>query len=84
MMKEGLTAKVEKAKVPVLPIFELIQKTGNIPERDMFNTFNMGVGLCVAVSKDTAQAAVEAFQAAGEEAVLLGEVVEGSEGVVLW
>ena len=84
MMKEGLTAKVEKAKVPVLPIFELIQKTGNIPERDMYNTFNMGVGLCVAVSKDTAQAAVEAFQAAGEEAVLLGEVVEGSEGVVLW
>ena len=84
MMKEGLTAKVEKAKVPVLPIFELIQKTGNIPERDMYNTFNMGVGMCVAVSKDTAQAAVEAFQAAGEEAVLLGEVVEGSEGVVLW
>ena len=83
-MKEGLTAKVEKAKVPVLPIFELIQKTGNIPERDMYNTFNMGVGLCVAVSKDTARAAVEAFQAAGEEAVLLGEVVEGSEGVVLW
>ena len=50
----------------------------------MFNTFNMGVGLCVAVSKDTAQAALEAFQNAGEEAVLLGEVVEGDEGVVLW
>ena len=84
MMKPGLTAKVEKAKVPVLPIFELIQKAGDIPERDMFNTFNMGVGLCVAVSKDTAQAALEAFQNAGEEAVLLGEVVEGDEGVVLW
>ena len=84
MLKEGLTAKIEKAKVPVLPIFELIQKAGNIPERDMFNTFNMGVGLCVAVSKDTAQAALEAFRNAGEEAVLLGEVVEGDEGVVLW
>ena len=84
MLKEGLTAKIEKAKVPVLPIFELIQKAGNIPERDMFNTFNMGVGLCVAVSKETAQAALEAFRNAGEEAVLLGEVVEGDEGVVLW
>ena len=84
MLKEGLTAKIENAKVPVLPIFELIQKTGDIPERDMFNTFNMGVGLCVAVSKDTAQAALEAFRNAGEEAVLLGEVVVGDEGVVLW
>ena len=83
MMKPGLTARVEKASVPVLPIFQLIQKTGAIPERDMFNTFNMGIGLCVAVSKETAQAALDAFAAAGEEAVLLGEVVEGDEGVVL-
>ena len=83
MMKPGLTAKVEKAKVPVLPIFQLIQKAGDIPERDMFNTFNMGIGLCVAVSKETAQSALDAFAAAGEEAVLLGEVVEGDEGVVL-
>ena len=83
MMKPGLTANVEKAKVPVLPIFQLIQKAGDIPERDMFNTFNMGIGLCVAVSKETAQAAMDAFAAAGEEAVLLGEVVEGDEGVVL-
>ena len=83
MMKPGLTARVEKASVPVLPIFQLIQKTGAIPERDMFNTFNMGIGLCVAVSKETAQSALDAFAAAGEEAVLLGEVVEGDEGVVL-
>ncbi len=83
MMKPGITAKVEKAKVPVLPIFQLIQKAGDIPERDMFNTFNMGIGLCVAVSKETAQSALDAFAAAGEEAVLLGEVVEGDEGVVL-
>ena len=83
MMKPGLTAKVEKAKVSVLPIFQLIQKAGDIPERDMFNTFNMGIGLCVAVSKETAQAAMDAFATAGEEAVLLGEVVEGDEGVVL-
>ena len=83
MMKPGLTARVEKASVPVLPIFQLIQKTGDIPERDMFNTFNMGIGLCVAVSKETAQAAADAFAAAGEETVFLGEVVEGDEEVVL-
>lgn len=80
---DGLGARIQKSAVRVLPIFELIAKTGAIPERDMFNTFNMGVGLCVAVSKDTAQAALDAFAAAGEEAVVLGEVVEGSEGVIL-
>ena len=83
MLRPGLTAKIEKAAVPVLPIFSLLQAAGNIPERDMFNTFNMGVGLCVAVSKETAQAAVDAFQKAGEEAVVLGEVTEGDEGVIL-
>ena len=83
MMKEGLTARVEKASVPVPPIFSLLQKTGNIPERDMYNTFNMGVGLCMAVSPETAQSALDALNAAGEKAVVLGEVVEGNEGVVL-
>lgn len=83
MLKDGLTAKIEKAAVPVLPIFGLIQAAGNIPERDMFNTFNMGVGLCVAISKETAQKAIDAFKAAGEEAVVLGEVTQGDEGVVL-
>ena len=83
MLRPGLTAKIEKAAVPVLPIFSLLQAAGNIPERDMFNTFNMGVGLCVAVSKETSQAAVDAFQKAGEEAVVLGEVTEGDEGVIL-
>ena len=83
MLKEGMSAKIEKAAVPVRPIFDLIQKVGNIPERDMFNTFNMGVGLCMAVSKETAQNALDALNAAGEEAVVLGEVVEGGEEVVL-
>ena len=83
MLKDGMTAKIEKAAVPVLPIFPLLQKVGNIPERDMYNTFNMGIGLCVAVSKETAQKAVDAFRAAGEEAVVLGEVTRGDEGVVL-
>ncbi len=83
MLKEGMSAKIEKAAVPVRPIFDLIQKVGNIPERDMFNTFNMGVGLCMAVSKETAQNALDALNAAGEEAVVLGEVMEGGEEVVL-
>lgn len=84
MLKDGMTAKIEKAKIPQLPIFGLMQKTGNIPERDMFNTFNMGVGMCMAVSKDTADKAVAAINGAGEQAVVLGEVVEGKEGVLLW
>lgn len=83
MMKKGLTAKVNRAAVPVLPIFDLIAKTGNIPERDMFNTFNMGVGMCMAVSKETADAAIKALNDAGEKAFVIGEVVEGDEGVIL-
>lgn len=83
MMKKGLTAKVDRSAVPVLPIFDLIAKTGNIPERDMFNTFNMGVGMCMAVSKETADAAIKALNDAGEKAFVIGEVVEGDEGVIL-
>lgn len=83
MMSEGLTAKIEKAAVPVLPVFQVMQKQGNIPERDMFNTFNMGVGMCAVVPADQADRAVEAIKAAGEQAVILGQVVAGDEGVVL-
>ena len=83
MMKKGLTAKVDRSAVPVLPIFDLIAKAGNIPERDMFNTFNMGVGMCMAVSKETADAAIKALNDAGEKAFVIGEVVEGDEGVIL-
>lgn len=83
MMKQGCTAKVDRAAVPVLPIFNLIQKTGNIPERDMFNTFNMGVGMCMAVSKNTADAAAKAINDTGERAFVIGEVVAGDEGVII-
>ena len=83
MMTAGLTAKIEKAAVPVLPVFEVMAKTGNIPERDMFNTFNMGVGMCVAVDKNDVHKAVAAIEAAGEKAVVLGEIVSGDEGVIL-
>jgi len=83
MMKQGCTAKVDRAAVPVLPIFNLIQKTGDIPERDMFNTFNMGVGMCMAVSKSTADAAIKAINGTGEKAFVIGEVVAGDEGIII-
>lgn len=83
MMVPGLTARVEKAAVPVQPIFGLLQKEGNIPEHDMYNTFNMGAGMCMAVSKETAQTALNALIGAGERPFVMGEVVKGEEGVVL-
>lgn len=83
MMKEGCTAKIERAAIPVLPIFNLIQRTGSIPERDMFNTFNMGVGMCMAVSKETVDAAIKAINDAGEKAFVIGEVAAGGEGVII-
>lgn len=82
-LPKGLSAKIEKSNVQVLPIFDLIAKTGNIPERDMFNTFNMGVGMIVCVSPEEADKAVRTLLAAGEEAYILGELVESDEGVIL-
>ena len=77
---DGLGAKIEKAKVKVLPIFDLIMKFGDIPERDMFNTYNMGVGMSVVVAKEDAERAIAILKAGGEDAYLIGEIVEG-EGV---
>lgn len=83
MLPDGIQAVIEKARVPKLPIFDLIQKTGDIPERDMFNTFNMGTGLCIAVSQDEADEAVRVLNSCGEKAVILGQTAAGDEGVVL-
>lgn len=82
MLSDGLTAKIKKDAVPVLPIFKVIQRVGNIPEHDMFNTFNMGIGMIVAVAKENADKAVETLKAYGEDAVVLGELVEGNDGVI--
>lgn len=84
MLKEGFSAKIKMSDVPVLPIFKLIQATGNIPERDMYNTFNMGVGICMVVSAQSADKAIAAIEGAGEKAFVLGTVVKGGEGVELW
>ncbi|MBQ1262424.1 MAG: phosphoribosylformylglycinamidine cyclo-ligase [Clostridia bacterium] len=80
---KGLTAKIDKASVKVLPIFELIAKTGNIPERDMYNTYNMGVGMSVVVPAAEVDTAIEILKANGEDAYVIGEIVKGDDGVVL-
>ncbi len=80
----GLGAKIEKSAVKVLPIFDLIQKTGNIPERDMFNTFNMGVGMSIVVAEEDAEKAMGILRSAGEEPFCIGEITASGEGVTLW
>ena len=80
---DGLCARIERSAVRVLPIFDLIAKTGNIPERDMFNTFNMGVGMSVVVPKDQADRALAILKEQGGDAYILGEIVQGEEKVVL-
>ena len=80
---KGLTARITKSAVKVLPIFELIAKTGNIPERDMYNTYNMGVGMSVVVPASEADAAIEILKANGEDAYVIGEIIKGDDGVVL-
>ena len=80
---DGLCARIERSAVRVLPIFDLIAKTGNIPERDMFNTFNMGVGMSIVVPRDQADRAIAILKEQGEDAYLLGEIVAGEEKVVL-
>lgn len=83
VLPNGLSAKIERNSVQVLPIFDLIKRSGDIPERDMFNTFNMGVGMMVSVDKNDADKAVEVLKAAGEDAYILGELVESEEGVII-
>ena len=80
---KGLTARITKSAVKVLPIFELIAKTGNIPERDMYNTYNMGVGMSVVVPASEADTAIEILKANGEDAYVIGEIIKGDDGVVL-
>lgn len=82
-LPSGISVKIERSAVQVLPVFEVIQKTGRIPERDMFNTFNMGVGMTVVVDKNDADKAIAAIKAAGEEAYVLGELVDSDEGVII-
>ena len=74
----------KKKALPRLPIFDIIMQAGNIPERDMYNTFNMGAGLVAAVAKEDADKAVLALNALGEKAYIIGECVAGDRGIDLY
>ena len=80
---DGLCARIDKSAVRILPIFRLIAKTGNIPERDMFNTFNMGVGMSVIVPAAQADRALEILTTQGEDAYVIGSIVKNEEKVIL-
>ena len=80
---KGLGVKIRKSDVKVLPIFDLIQKTGNISEHDMFNTFNMGVGMGIVVAKEDVDKSLEILKAQGEDAYVLGVIEKSDDGVVL-
>ena len=83
MMTEGLTAQIKLDSFPRLPIFDLIEKKGGIPQRDMYNTFNMGIGMILALPAQQAAQALEILKAAGEQAYQIGQVVSGEAGVEL-
>ena len=80
---DGLCAVIDKAAVKVLPIFELIMERGNIPERDMYNTYNMGVGMSVVVPESEVELTLEILRANGEDAYVIGKIVSGNEKIVL-
>ena len=80
---DGLGAEIKKADVRTLPIFDLIAKAGDIPERDMYNTFNMGVGMSAVVAAEDAEKAVETLKANGVDAYILGRIIKSTDKVVL-
>ena len=80
---DGLCAEIDKASIRILPIFDLLAKTGNIPERDMFNTYNMGVGMSVVVPAEQVDEALEILTAHGETAYVIGKIIESDEKVIL-
>ena len=80
---KGYSVKVDKASLKILPIFDLIQKVGGISERDMFNTYNMGVGMSIVVAAEDTDKALEILKANGEDAYVIGSVIESDEGVII-
>ena len=82
-LPDGFGAKIDRSALRILPIFDLIAKTGNIPERDMFNTFNMGVGMSIVVAAEDVEKTLEILKANGEDAYVMGEIIESEEKVVI-
>ncbi len=83
MLPEGVNARIKKDSYPLLPIFPLLQKTGDLEEKMMYNTFNMGLGMVLAVDPADAEKCVAAAEAAGEKAYIVGDVISGEKGVTL-
>jgi len=79
---DGLCAKIKKSDVKIHPLFNIIAAAGGVPERDMFNTFNMGVGMSITVHKEDAQKALEILRANGEDAYIMGEIVKGGDAKI--
>jgi phosphoribosylformylglycinamidine cyclo-ligase len=80
---DGLGAKIERSSVKVLPIFDLIAEKGGISERDMFNTFNMGVGMSIVVATEDAEKAVRILKENGEDAYVIGEIIESEDKITI-
>ena len=80
---DGLGAKIDKSAVKVLPIFDVIAKWGNIPERDMYNTYNMGVGMSVVVPASDVETAIATLKDNGIDAYVIGEIIKSEEKVIL-
>ena len=83
MLRDGVSLKIDKNSYEVPEIFKLIMERGNIPERDMYNTFNMGIGMSVIISKEDAEKAIKVLNESGEEACIIGEVIEGNKEVII-
>ena len=81
MLRDGVALNIYKNSYPVLPIFKLIQKEGNIPERDMYNTFNMGIGMAIIIKQDEENKAIKILEEQGEKAYIIGEVVKGNKEI---
>lgn len=84
IIPQGLTANIYKGRIPKLPVFEMMQKLGNLEDDDMYNTFNMGIGFVMVVSPEEVDAVVDSIKEGKEEPIILGEVSKGEQGVALW
>ena len=80
---DGLCAEIDKKSVKILPIFKLLQKVGNVDERDMFNTFNMGVGMSIVVAPENADKALKILNDMGEDAYVIGKVIKGEDKIII-
>ena len=80
---DGLGAKIDRKAIRILPIFDLIAKTGDIPERDMFNTYNMGVGMSIVVPAEEVETAISVLKEQGEDAYVIGHIEKADEKIVI-